>query len=290
MQTWDLSAEPDEDATNFLKQGHYTETIFTEGGQAVTVYLDLVILLNFMVDGLLLMGANRLTGHPPGWKRCALAGILGGIYAGVCMLPGFRFLGNTLWRLVSLAAMAGIAFGFHLSALRRGTIFVLLSMALGGMAIGLGQGDFKSLVLSAGGVMLLCVLGIRSPLGIDRYQPVELCWQGKTIKRTALVDTGNTLRDPITGQSVLVVDADTGVSLGISREIICDPITAMAQGNLQGARLVPYRAVGKSGGMLLMMRLEEVRLGGRTVSPMVAFAPERIGQFEGYQALAGGIV
>ena len=57
---------------------------------------------------------------------------------------------------------------------------------------------------------------------------------------------------------------------------------------MQGARLVPYRAVGKSGGMLLLMRLEEVRLGGRTVSPMVAFAPERIGEQGIYQALAGG--
>ena len=256
----------------------------------MTVYLDLVVLLNFLVDGLLLVGANRLTGHPPGWRRCILAAILGGVYAGACMLPGFRFLGNTFWRVVSLTAMAVIAFGWNIGALRRGTIFVLLSMALGGMALGLGKGDFASLVFSAAGVALLCILGIRSPVGIDKYQPVELCWQGKKMKLTALIDTGNTLRDPITGQSVLVVDVDTGVKLGIPREMICDPITAMAQGKIQGARLVPYRAVGKSGGMLLLMRLEEVRLGGRTVSPMVAFAPERIGEQGIYQALAGGVL
>lgn len=256
----------------------------------MTVYLDLVVLLNFLVDGLLLMGANRLTGHPAAWRRCALAGAVGGVYAGVCMLPGCRFLGNLLWRIVSLGAMAGIAYGWNRSAVRRGMIFVLLSMALGGMSIGLGRGDFPSLVLAAGGVMLLCILSVRSPLGLDKYQPLELRWKGQRIKLTALVDTGNTLTDPITGSSVLVVGVDVGAKLGISREMICDPITAMTHGTLPGARLIPYRAVGKPGGMLLLLRLEEVWLGGRRISPMVAFAPEEIGRQESYQALAGGLI
>lgn len=254
----------------------------------MTVYLDLVILLNFLVDGLLLMGANRLTGYPAGWRRCALAAVLGSLYAGVCMLPEYRFLAKTLWRIVSLAAMAGIAFGWNVSALRRGTIFVLLSMALGGMATGIGRGDFASLVLAAAGVLLLCAVGIRSPLGIDKYQPVEMHWKGQKLKLTALVDTGNTLTDPITGASVLVVGVDVGRKLGISREMIHDPIGALATGEIPGARLIPYRAVGKPGGMLLALRLEQVRLGGRTISPMVAFAPEEIGVHDGYQALAGG--
>lgn len=256
----------------------------------MAVYLDLVVLLNFLVDGLLLMGANRLTGYSAGWKRCALAAAVGGVYAGVCMLPECRFLGNTLWRTVSLAGMAVIAYGWNVSALRRGTIFVLLSMALGGMAMGLGSGDFPSLVLAAGGVALLCAMGIKNPLGMKKYQPVELCWRGRKLKLTALVDTGNTLRDPITGGSVLVVGTDVGSRLGISREMICDPITALTKGDIPGARLIPYRAVGKPGGMLLMVRFEEVKLNGRTISPMVAFAPEEIGQNDGYQALAGGTV
>lgn len=256
----------------------------------MTVYLDLVILLNFLVDGLLLVGANRLTGHPPGWRRCALSAVFGGIYAGVCLLPGWRFMGNILWRLVVLTAMSVLAYGWNIGALRRGTIFVLLSMALGGMAIGLGKSDIMSLVLSAGGITLLCVLGIRSPLGMDKYRKVELQWRGKKLSMIALVDTGNTLRDPITGENVLIVGMDIGAQLGISREIICDPITALSQGEIPGARLIPYRSVGKPGGMLLMVRMEYVRLGGCTVSPLVAFAPEKIGRNEGYQALVGGMV
>lgn len=256
----------------------------------MTVYLDLVILLNFMVDGLLLMGANRLTGYPPGWKRAALAAGVGGLYAGACMLPDCRFLGSLLWRLVILAVMAGIAYGWNRSALRRGTVFVLLSMALGGMALGLGNHSVPSVLLAAAGVALLCVMGIRSPIGMEKFQTVELFWKEQKLRLTALVDTGNTLRDPITGSGVLVVGADVARRLGISREMICDPVMALADGKVPGARLIPYRAVGKPGGMLLMLRLDEVRLGGRAISPMVAFAPEGIGEKSGYEALVGGMV
>lgn len=254
----------------------------------MTVYLDLVILLDFLVDGLLLMGANRLTGHPPGWQRCMAAAAAGGVYAGVCMLPQCRFLGNLFWRMICLGGMAGIAYGWNVSALRRGAIFVLLSMALGGVAIGLGQGNFISLILAAVGIACLCMLGIRSPLGMDKYQMVELKWKGRCIKLTALVDTGNGLRDPITGSGVLIVGADIGERLGISREMIQDPITTLCEKRIPGARLIPYRAVGRPGGMLLLLRLETVKLNGKHISPMVAFAPDEIGKQEGYQALAGG--
>lgn len=285
-----MSVSSGEDATDFLKADRYTETIFTEGGKPMTVYLDLLILLNFLVDWLLLMGANRLAGHPPGWKRCAAAAAVGALYAGACVLPGLHFLGNLLWRLVSLGAMALIAFGYDLSALRRGAVFVLLSMAMGGMAMGLGKGNVLSLCLAAGGVALLCGWGIRFPVGMERFHRVELQWKGQSIRLTALVDTGNTLRDPVTGSSVLVVGPDVAAKLGISREMICDPITALTKHTLPGGRLIPYRAVGKPGGMLLMLRFDRVVLGDKQISPMVAFAPEEIGKNCGYQALAGGVL
>ena len=103
----------------------------------MAVYLDLVILLNFLVDFLLLMGTNRLAGYPAGMGRAAAASVFGGLYGGACLIPGFQFLGNILWRVVSLGLMGALAFGLDRSTLRRCVLFVLLSMALGGAALGL---------------------------------------------------------------------------------------------------------------------------------------------------------
>lgn len=255
----------------------------------MTVYLDLVLLLNFLVDGLLLLAANRLTGYPPGWGRAALSAAVGGVYAAVCMVPGFAFLGSLFWRMVSLAGMSLLAFGCNASALRRGMIFVLLTMALGGVALGLGKGGFFQLILAAAGVAVLCRLGLPTPLGAQKFRPVELQWQGKTMRLLALMDTGNTLRDPVTGQTVMVLGEQVGRKLGLSAQQLRDPVGTLTSGVLPGLRLIPYRAVGQPGGMLLGLRLEQVKLDGKTVSPLVAFAPEPIGGEDGYQALAGGI-
>ena len=119
------------------------------------IYLDLVILLNFSVDFLLLMGTNRLSGFPLSPGRCAWAAVLGAVYSGACLLPGFSFLGTLLWRMVSLAGMSVLAFGWNRSAWKRGGVFVLLSLALGGAAMQFSRGNLVSLVLAAGGIWIL---------------------------------------------------------------------------------------------------------------------------------------
>ena len=250
------------------------------------VYADLVMVLNFLVDLLLLLGTNRLSGFPPGVKRAALAAALGAVYSGACLLPGFRFLGNTLWRLVSLGLMAVTAFGTDRSAWKRCGIFVLLSMALGGIALGLNNGGFFALILAAVGVWLLCQVGFGGTVGGREYVPLEITNGGREVKLTALRDTGNTLRDPITGERVLLIDPEAaGTLTGITPEQLRHPLETMAQGAIPGLRLIPYHSVGRSGGMLLAMRFSDVRAGDRKGPALVAFAPEAIGRGEGYRAL-----
>ncbi len=255
----------------------------------MTVYVDVVVLLNFLVDFLLLLGTNRLCGYPPGWGRCALASAVGGLYAGACLLPGFYFLGNILWRMVSLVVICWIAFGFSVSALRRGMIFLLLSMALGGIAIGIGNGGIGSLIAAALGVCMMCVLGFQERPGRVCYVPVDISYQGKRVRLTALRDTGNSLRDPVTGRSVLVVGADVAQQLtGLTRQQLQAPVNTLSQSPLSGLRLVPYRAVGQENGLLLALRMQNVRIGNWKGSSLVAFAPEGFSKEGDYQALTGG--
>lgn len=256
----------------------------------MTVYLDLVILLNFLVDFFLLMGTNRLCGYPSfSWKIVAAAAV-GSLYGAVCFLPGLRFLGNTLWRIISLLIIARIAFGGR-GAWRRGAVFVLLSMALGGIALGMGKGGFWSLLLSAGGVVILCTAGLRDRIGSKVLLPVEIIHKGKQIRLTALYDTGNTLRDPVTGRSVLVVGGREAQQLtGLTSQQLRDPVGVMTVAGTSGLRLIPYRAVGQPGGFLLAAHIKEVKIGKRKGSSLVAFAPDCLDPEGGYQALTGGMV
>lgn len=254
------------------------------------VYLDLVVILNFLVDFLLLLGTNRLAGFPLEGKRTALAAALGGLYSGACMLPGFRFLGSLLWRIVSLTLMALLAFGWNRSALKRCGVFVLLSMALGGIALSFGRANFPALILAAAGMWLLCRVAFGDTVGGRDYVPIEITNAGTKVSLIALRDSGNTLRDPISGEQVLVIDSQTAEKLtGLSRNQLRKPLETMAARPVSGLRLIPYRAVGQGTGMLLGMRFDNVKIGQCVQSTVVAFAPEGLGGSM-YQALTGGIV
>lgn len=254
----------------------------------MVIYLDLVMLVNFLVDGLLLIAADRLCGFPVRIKRAALSAGIGAIYAGLCVLPGLRFLGNIFWRLIILGLMGITAFGMNRSALRRSIIFVFLSMALGGIALGLGSGGVIALLAAAVGICVLCIALFRG--GGKEYVTVRLVYRGVIRELVALRDTGNMLTDPVTGQPVLVVSAEIAKQmLGLTPEQLLSPIETLAEKKIPGLRLIPYRSVGNANGMMLAIKMEQVCVGGREVGNLVAFAPQTMGAGE-FQALAGGVL
>lgn len=253
------------------------------------VYLDLVLLLNTAVDFLLLLAANRICGVPRQYGRCLGAAALGGVYACACLLPGFRFLGGILWRLLSLVGMALLAFGKSLSSLRRSLLFLLLTMALGGLATALGSGGFWNLLLSCGGLALLCAVGFRARPGSRRFVPVRLEYGGRREDLLALLDTGNELRDPVTGQNVLVIGAEPARRLlGLTAEQLSDPVGTLSGGAYPGLRLIPFSTVGQSRGFLLALRIPTAQIDGKIRNTLVAFSPALLDREGTYQAILGG--
>ena len=250
------------------------------------VYLDGVMGLNFLVDLMLLLGVNRLAGFPADLGRAAVAAMVGGGYAGFCLVPGFRFLSSMLWRMVSLGIVTVLAFGVSRSGFRRGVLFVVLSMALGGLVLNLDTGNFPGLVFCAGFLWLLCTMGFRRGNPSEKFVKVELMHRGKLHRFLALVDSGNGLKDPLTGEQVMVLAPELAEAIaGVPQQLLADPVQTVLGG--KGFRLIPYSAVGAQG-MLAAMRCESVKIDGVQAGTLIAFSPQ---SFPGgtYQALTGGI-
>jgi len=252
----------------------------------MTGYPGGVMLMSFLVDFLLLLAAGSLCGYPVKPLRTVAGGLLGSFYAAFCLLPGFMFLGKFYWRMVSLAVVAAVAYGCSVNALRRGAVFALLSLAMGGVVLGIGQGGAISAVCTACILCILCCFGFRGGLSRATYIPVELSYRNKHLCLTALQDTGNTLRDPVTGQQVLVIGADAAQLLtGLTQKQLRSPVESL--GAIPGLRLIPYHSIA-SGGFLLALRLQRVKIGSWKGSALVAFAPEGLSEEGAYQALTGG--
>lgn len=253
--------------------------------------MDLVLILNFLVDYLLLLGTNRLAGFAPGWGRAAMGAGIGSMYAAACLIPGFSFLGNVLWRVVSLGAMAVISFGINRSTLQRTAMFLLLSFAMGGLAAGVNGNRFFMPVVCAVILWALCRVSFRDGVSRSEYVSVELSEGDRTVSVTALRDTGNTLKDPLTGEQILVAGAEIGTKLlGLSQDQLRHPVETIAAGNIRGLRLIPYQSVGQPAGLMLGYRFHNAKIGNKRSNPLVAFAPENIGRADMYQMLTGGAV
>jgi stage II sporulation protein GA (sporulation sigma-E factor processing peptidase) len=241
----------------------------------MVVYADGVMLLNFLVDLLLILGTNRMTGHPATVGRASVAAALGGVYSGACLLPGFRFLGNLLWRIVSLATMSGIAFGCNRSGLKRGAFLALLSMAMGGIAMGFGTGRLAAVIFGGGVLFLFCLLWGGQGLPA-RFADMEIRFGQKVCHGTVLRDTGNLLRDPVTGLPVIV----------ISRRAAQRLVQLPEQGMLTYPfRLLTVRTVNGSG-MMTIFHPDSVcvlQTGGWVrVDTLLGVSPEG---YDGFQAL-----
>lgn len=281
------------------------------------IYVDTLFLLNSIVDYLLLLAAARLAGEPLRRGRFALGAALGGLYAVAIFLPGLTFLAHPLCRLASATLMLLVSYGGSRRLLRQGLLFIALTCAFGGgvVAIGLlggtgltlGNGvfysalDLKIVLLSAAvcyGVLSLVFqrLAKHSAAG-GEIVDIKLILNGRTAPLKALVDTGNTLTDPVSGRPVMVVEGAQTARLFPKEhrpgpDDLRDPtagLTRLGTGDWRPRfRLLPYRSVGIERGLLLAVRVDGLELGEKKVGPiLVALSPTPVSDGGGYQALIG---
>lgn len=280
------------------------------------VYLDRVLLLNLLVDYLLLLTTARLAGIPLRRGRLALCAAVGALYAGAVFLPGLSWLSHPLCRTAVGAAMALAAWRREAHPWRLTALFFLLAGGLGGLvlALGLASGSVAAYVGRlyraeiSWPVLLGAALGFFGLLhlvfrqaarhGGGEIMDATISIGGQSRAVRVLHDTGNTLRSPVTGQPVLVLEQ---TSLGgllppeVERIVTrrAPPEERMAQLHTTdlGRRfsLLPFCSVGAPEGLLLAVCSDSVQIGGTTYPrTLVALSPGPVSDGGGYQALWGG--
>lgn len=281
------------------------------------VYIDTLFLLNFVVDYLVLLASARLAGEVIHRLRLAAGAAVGALYAALIFFPGMGFLVHPLCKAGAMVLMALAAFGGSRRLLRLILVFLGLSCAfaggilaidlLGGTGMTLRGGviysamDLKIVLLSAAGCYVLLTMvfqrvAVHGGAKRDLIAAV-LTLGGKSVKLTALVDTGNTLTDPVSGRPVMVAEYAQVKSLfpneyALDASALRDPVSALERLSESGYgtrfRLIPYQAVGVECGMLLSARMDSVKAGARNYGGiLVALAPNRLSDGGAYSALIG---
>ncbi len=244
----------------------------------------LAVILQILVSFLLILASKQVFSefiHP---VRAIMGALVGGIYCSACVLPGLGFLNGILWYGVGLGLTCLFSFGIGRETVKPAVMYCLLRTAMDGLA---GARSRQQTLLWASVFCGMCLIGIWVSRYKRRFLPVELCWGEKKAKLQGLVDTGHSLRDPITGKQVLIVGADVAQMLtGFTSQQLADPVENI--GKIPGLRLIPYQSVGKNQGMLLALPIQGGKIGNRKINMIVAFAPQILDETGKFQALIGG--
>ncbi|GAA3403963.1 sigma-E processing peptidase SpoIIGA [Paenibacillus hodogayensis] len=204
----------------------------------MVVYLDLIFLANFLIDGVILCVTARVRHIRPSWWRLGASAALGASYVVMMLAPSLSFMFTFAVKCLFSLAMVAIAFGFGglQSFLRNVGTFYLVSFAVAGGMFGIhyfmqSPGEVMNgiVVTSSGGLAHSVNVGML--LVVLTFAP--LVWMFKVVfvsaKRrkemthylaqvriliddfeavcTGLIDTGNQLYDPLTRTPVMVVEA-----------------------------------------------------------------------------------
>ena len=266
------------------------------------IYIDYLFLLNLVIDYCILLLTAKICAAPFHRLRFLAAAALGAAYSSVLVFPDFVFLASWPMKIVLSTAMVLISFGGERKLLRAVLIFYAVSAALGGAVlaasmlggVGATSAPFvpvtMRVLVPAFAVCYAAVLVVfqRSGLRLERsLMRAEIVMLERSVVIDVLRDTGNNLRDPVTGAAVMVAEADAVFEL-FPEEIVeilkwggeaarLFEAVMTVESTRGRFRLVPYTSVGVGGGLLLAFRPDELRIDGRRRRDVVvALSPTKM--------------
>ena len=181
------------------------------------IYADSLFALSLVTDYLLCLAAARLCSLRLRRGRYLLAALLGAVYAVAVFLPGLGWLAYTPVQLAAAGLMGLVAFGGEARLFRCTAAFLALSAAFGGMvwAVVMRWGSFPlpSVPMLLGvflGCYALLSLLLRSRRAREDGGTLEaaLTLGSRRACFRVLRDSGNCLRDGLTGAEVMIVSPE----------------------------------------------------------------------------------
>lgn len=265
-----------------------------------TLYLDLYFFLNLLADYLICLSTGRLCSLKLRRKRYLIAALFGAVYAFASIVPDFSFLSSAGWKLIAGAMMGGIAFGAEFAPLRAILSMLAIGAVFGGTIHAIVPALSTNALLSFRALIsffflcygLLKLLSrSRSRWDGQRNAQIRLAFKGREALFSALIDSGNSLRCPDTGESVLIASPKALRPIFLDRTILLEQLSAIdsteALSRIPGfegsLRLIPFRSLGGNG-LVPVFRPERIWVDGKeTDELLVAVSPEAQGT--GFEAI-----
>ncbi|MGM0471316.1 MAG: sigma-E processing peptidase SpoIIGA [Bacillota bacterium] len=290
----------------------------------LTIYYDLLFIINLVMNYLLLWTTAKLIKIDYQIWRLLVSALCGTIYTILILFPQFQFWNNILVYFLLSILMVSIAYLplYWKRFLKAVGYFYLITFLTAGILMALYNLNFsyqldkirEEFGLTLANSWLLVVTGIIVILVgkfswrlfqrelEDTLVKLQIQIQEEQLTIQALVDTGNSLRDPLTDLPVIVVELDNLVKLFPEeiKEVFSEYDLKLEQDELittlgetkwaNRVRLIPFRAVGSDNQLLVGLKPDKVSLElteGTVVTKQVILGiyEEEFDQTQDYSAL-----
>ena len=277
-----------------------------------TVYIDVLFIINFIINYLILFTCTHI--HTIHFKRYRILGgaFLSAVYGVFAFFPSLSFATSFLFKMLISVIIVLISFGYR-EILRNTLSFFSISLAFGGFVFAISLLDGGNTFELANGIyyihislpllisstalcyaILSLIFGRTAKKSTKEIYDVTLSDGKRKVSLRALHDTGNSLRAPKTNAPVLICDY-----LSV-RELFPENVREIFDG--KSAKnfpllldrlsehgtfgLLPYKSVGVSFSTLLTYRPERLELDRKTVSDaLIAFSDSPVSDGGAYSAL-----
>ncbi|MED0674713.1 sigma-E processing peptidase SpoIIGA [Aneurinibacillus thermoaerophilus] len=264
----------------------------------MTVYADMVFVINMVIDYMLLFLTGHICRQPLRKRRLLLASAVGAAYTVFLFFPPLSFAFTFLAKFIFSCIMILLAFRWTRiwTTLRLLGAFYAVSFFIGGGLMATHTMlESKSEVVngivlthtgSAGTNPTFLFIAFGFPIfwwctrhgyySVKANRQVDVqhvCFEvdvfGHTIRCRGFIDTGNQLHDPLSRIPVTIMEAELWKEVlpdGILRQIYCEEIdiaSAVPDGEekwLERMRFIPYCTVSSKASFLIAIRPDEVRV------------------------------
>ena len=263
--------------------------MMNDAGLTVKVYLDVILLVNFIMDFFILWVTGKLGNFPAKISRLVLGAFIGALYSIAVLLPQWSFFSSFLGKSLCAVIMLSVAYPPQgIAKFIRSLLYLyVISFAMGGAVLAavylLDTSPGFMQVWNGVGIIwgihyswLIIALAVAGFLGYGGFHYLRKGWFQEELLNSltiyfhndkvmipALLDTGNQLTDPFTKKPVIVVER-----AALEKLFPEDFLQKTKEGNAEISeilgsldetwaariRLIPFNSVGKSDGLMVGFR------------------------------------
>ncbi len=258
----------------------------------MTIYLDVVLLENLCMNYIILFATAYIMKLKMQHLRLIFSSLLGGVYAVISYLDILPIYSNFLTKILFSVLMVYIAFNSKSikKLAKQLVIFYLTSFVFGGCAFamlyfirpqdilmknGVYIGTYPIKIALLGAIIGFIITYIAFCIVKTKFKKKDMIYkikvtlENKQICLNAMLDTGNLLKEPITGMPVIVVEKSELYS--VIPENVLNHIEELIGGEVKDIineveekeyltkfRVIPFSSIGKQNGLMLGLKADEV--------------------------------